>query len=43
MDLMVKIAMAIEMGVDEARSIQDAGVKDMRNENQPNSSSLGKK
>ena len=36
--------MAIEKEVDEARNIQDAGVKDKRKENQPSSSSgLGKK
>ena len=29
MDLMVKIAMAIEREVDDARSIRDVGVKDL--------------
>ena len=43
MDLMVKKAMAIEREVDDARSIQDAGVKDKRRESQPSSSSSGKK
>ena len=43
MDLMVKTAMAIEVKVDDARSIRDAGVKDKRMESQPSSSSLGKK
>ena len=40
MDLMVKIAMAIEREVDDAQSIRD---KDKRGESQPSSSSLGKK
>ena len=43
MDLMVKIAMAIEREVDEARSIRVACVKDKRGESQPSSSSSGKK
>ena len=43
MDLMVKTAMAIKREVDNARSIQDAGVKDKRKESQPSFSSLGKK
>ena len=43
MDLMVKIAKAIEREVDDARSIQDAGMKDKRRESQPPSSSSGKK
>ena len=43
MDLMIKIAMAIEMEVDNARSIQDASVKDKKGESQPSSSNLGKK
>ena len=43
MNLMVKTAMAIERKVDDARSIQDAGVKDKRMESQPSSSSLRKK
>ena len=42
MDLMVKIAMAIEREVDNARRIWDAGVKDKRKENQPSSSNSGK-
>ena len=41
-DLMVKTTMAIESEVDDARSIQDAGVKDKRNESQPSSSSWKK-
>ena len=43
MDLMVKTAMTIEREVDDSRSIRDAGVKDKRKENQPSSSSSGKK
>ena len=43
MDLMVRIAMAIEREVDDARNIRDAGVKDKRKESQPSSSSSGKK
>ena len=43
MDLMVKIAMAIEREVNDARSILDAGVKDKRRESQPSSSSSRKK
>ena len=43
MDLMVKIAMAIEREMDDARSIRDAGIKDKRKESQPSSSSSGKK
>ena len=43
MDLMVKISMAIEKEVDDARSIRDAGVKDKRRESQPSSSSSWKK
>ena len=43
MDLMVKITMAIEREVDDARSIRDAGVKDKRKESQLSSSSSGKK
>ena len=43
MDLMVKIAKAIEREVDGARSIRDAGMKDKRRESQPPSSSSGKK
>ena len=43
LDLMVKTFMAIEKEMDDARSIWDAGVKDKRKENQPFSSSLGKK
>ena len=43
MDLMVKIAKAIEREVDDARSILDAGVKDKRKESLPSSSSSGKK
>ena len=43
MDLMVKIAMAIEREVDDTRSIWDTGVKYKRKESQPSSSSSGKK
>ena len=43
MDLMVKTTMAIEREVDDARSIQDASVKDKRKESQLSSSSSGKK
>ena len=40
---MVKTTMAIEREVDDARSIQDVGVKDKRRKSQPSSSSSGKK
>ena len=43
MDLMVKMAMAIEREVDDAQSIRDASVKDKRKESQSHSSSLGRK
>ena len=43
MDSMFKTAMAIEREVDDARSIQDAGVSVKRKESQPSSSSSGKK
>ena len=43
MGLMVKTAMAIEIEVDNAWSIRDAGVKYKRKESQPSSSSSGKK
>ena len=43
LDSMVKITMVIEREVDDARSIQDAGVKDKMRESQPSSSSSGKK
>ena len=43
MNLIVRTAMAIEREVDDARNIQDAGVKDKRRESQPSSSSLGNK
>ena len=43
MDLMVKIAMAIEREVDDTQSIRDAGVKDKKRESQPSSSSSRKK
>ena len=43
MDLMVRIAMAIETKVDDARNIQDVVVKDKRKDNQPSSPSSGKK
>ena len=39
MDLMVKIAMAIEREVDDAQNIRDASVKDKMRESQPSSSS----
>ena len=43
MDLMVKTIVAIEREVDDARSIQDVGVKDKRRESQPSSFSLRNK
>ena len=43
MDSMVRTTMAIEMKVNDAKSIRDAGVSDKRKENQLSSSSLGKK
>ena len=43
MNFMVRTTMAIEREVDNTQNIQDAGVKDKRWENQPSSSSLGKK
>ena len=43
MNLMVKTTMAIEMEVDDARSIRDADAKDKRKESQPSSSSSRKK
>ena len=43
MDLMVRIAMAIEREVDDAQNIRDAGVKDKRRNNQPSSSNSRKK
>ena len=43
MDLMVKTTVAIEREVDDARRIQDVGVKDKRRESQPSSFSLRKK
>ena len=42
MDSMVRITMAIERDIDDARSIQDAGTSEMKKESQPSSSS-GKK
>ena len=42
MDLMVRIAMAIEREVDDAWSIWDAGASDKRKESQLSSSSSGK-
>ena len=42
MDFMVKMAMAIEREIEDARSIQDTIASDKRKEGQP-SSSLGKK
>ena len=38
-NVIVKTAMAIKRGVDDARSIRDTGVKDKRKESQPSSSS----
>ena len=44
MDTMVRTTMAIEMEVDDAWNIWDAGVvKDKRRESKPSSSSSGKK
>ena len=43
MDLRVKTTMAIKREVDDARSIQDAGVKNKRKKSQPSSSISGKK
>ena len=43
LDSMVKKAMTIEREMDDARSIQDAGANDKRNESQLSSSSSGKK
>ena len=40
---MVKISMAIEREVDNARRIRDAGVKDKIRESQPSFSNSGKK
>ena len=42
LDSMVKIAMATKREVDDARNIQDTGVKDKRRESQPSSSSSRK-
>ena len=43
MDSMVRITMAIEREVDNARSIRDAGASGKRKETQPSSSNSGKK
>ena len=43
MDSMVRIALAIERDVNDAKRIRDAGSRDKRNENHPTSSSSGKK
>ena len=43
LDSMFKIAMAIQIEVDDVRSIRDAGASDKRNESQLSSSSLRKK
>ena len=43
LDSMVRTATAIKREVDDARNIQDAGIKDKRKESQPSSSSSGKK
>ena len=39
MDFMVRIAMAIESEIDDARSIRDAGASEKKRENQSSSSS----
>ena len=43
MDSMVRTSMAIKREVNDAKSIRDAGASDKRKENQPSSSSSGKK
>ena len=43
MDLMVRTSLAIERGVEDTRSIRDAGASVKRKKNQPSSSSSGKK
>ena len=43
MDSMVRTALANEREVNDAKSIRDVGASDKRKENQPSSSSLGKK
>ena len=43
MDSMVRTTMTIEKEVNDTKSIQDAGACDKRKENQPFSSSSGKK
>ena len=43
MDSMVRTTMTIEKEVKDTKSIQDAGASDKRKENQPFSSSSGKK
>ena len=43
MDLMIRTTMAIERGVDDIRSIRDAGASDKRKQSQLSSSSSGKK
>ena len=43
LDLMIKIAMAIEREVDDAQSIRDMGAMDKRKKSQLRSSSSGKK
>ena len=43
LDSMVRTAMAIEREVDDARNIQDAGVKDKRKDSQSSSFGSGKK
>ena len=43
LELMVRIAIAVEREVDDAQNIREAGVKDKRKESQPFSSSSGKK
>ena len=43
MDSMVRTSLTIEREVNDAKSIRDEGASDKRKENQPSSSSSGKK
>ena len=43
MDSMVRTTLAIERDVNDAKNIRDTGASDKRKENQPSSSSSGKK
>ena len=43
MDFIVRTTLDIEMDVNDAKRIRDAGASDKRKENKPSSSSLGKK